>query len=68
MLYKNALASVLIGTHEGFGIPPLESLAHRTIPVVSNTTSLPEVVGDAGLQVDPPMPKLLLMLFGRFIL
>ncbi len=53
MLYKNALASVLIGTHEGFGIPPLESLAHRTIPVVSNTTSLPEVVGDAGLQVDP---------------
>lgn len=52
-LYKEAKASVLIGLYEGFGIPPLESLAVETIPVVSETASLPEVVGEAGILVDP---------------
>lgn len=56
-LYKDATASVLVGLYEGFGIPPLESLGYGTIPIVSNTTSLPEVVGNAGLQVDPLNPK-----------
>ncbi len=53
ILYKNALASCLVGTHEGFGIPPLESLNFGVPPIVSNTTSLPEVVGDAGFMADP---------------
>lgn len=52
-LYQGAELSTLVGLYEGFGIPPLESLAHGTIPVVSNTTSLPEVVGEAGITVDP---------------
>lgn len=52
-LYQGATASILVGLYEGFGIPPLESLAHGVIPVVSNSSSLPEVVGTAGLQVDP---------------
>lgn len=52
-LYSGAAASVLIGLYEGFGIPPAESLACGTIPVVSNISSLPEVVGEAGIQVDP---------------
>lgn len=52
-LYTGAAASVLIGLYEGFGIPPAESLACGTIPVVSNISSLPEVVGEAGIQVDP---------------
>ena len=39
--------------HEGFGIPPLEAMACGTPVVTSNITSLPEVVGDAGLLVDP---------------
>lgn len=52
-LYQAAAGSVLIGTHEGFGIPPLESLMYGAIPVVANTTSLPEVVGKAGIQVNP---------------
>ncbi|MFH2118350.1 MAG: glycosyltransferase family 1 protein [Candidatus Paceibacterota bacterium] len=52
-LYENAIATLLIGLYEGFGIPPLESLSVGTLPIVSNTTSLPEVVGNAGLTVDP---------------
>ena len=39
--------------YEGFGLPPLEALACGTPVVCSNTSSLPEVVGQAGLLVDP---------------
>ncbi|MCA9368953.1 MAG: glycosyltransferase family 4 protein [Pseudomonadales bacterium] len=56
VLYEEAFASTLLGLYEGFGIPPLESFYYGTPTVVSNTTSLPEVVGDAGLQVDPRDP------------
>ncbi len=52
-LYEQATASLLLGLHEGFGIPPLESLRYGCVPIVSNTTSLPEVVGEAGFQVNP---------------
>ncbi|MCP5405886.1 MAG: glycosyltransferase family 4 protein [Pseudomonadaceae bacterium] len=38
---------------EGFGLPPLEAMACGTPCVVSNTTSLPEVVGDAAVTIDP---------------
>lgn len=38
---------------EGFGLPPLEAMACGAPVVVSNATSLPEIVGDAGLQVPP---------------
>lgn len=57
ILYKYATASCLVGTHEGFGIPPLESLNFGTPPIVSSTTSLPEVVEDAGFFVDPNNPQ-----------
>lgn len=56
VLYKNAFCSVLIGLKEGFGIPPLESMVFGTVPVVANSSSLPEVVGDAGFLVDPYQP------------
>jgi glycosyltransferase involved in cell wall biosynthesis len=39
--------------YEGFGLPPLEAMACGAAVVASNTTSLPEVVDDAGLLVDP---------------
>ncbi|OGJ16602.1 MAG: hypothetical protein A2632_00885 [Candidatus Pacebacteria bacterium RIFCSPHIGHO2_01_FULL_46_16] len=52
-LLRGATASVTVGLKEGFGIPALEALEVGTIPVVANATSLPEVVGDAGILVDP---------------
>jgi glycosyltransferase involved in cell wall biosynthesis len=39
--------------YEGFGLPPLEAMACGTPVIVSNVASLPEVVGDAGLLIDP---------------
>jgi glycosyltransferase involved in cell wall biosynthesis len=39
--------------YEGFGLPPLEAMACGTPIVSSNTSSLPEVIGDAGIMVDP---------------
>lgn len=53
ILYEHAACSVQVGLYEGFGIPPLESLLYKTIPVVANSSSLPEVVGAAGILVDP---------------
>ncbi len=52
-LISNALCTTLVGLHEGFGIPPLEAMQYGSIPLVANTTSLPEVVGKAGFLVDP---------------
>ncbi len=52
-LYKNALFFVYPSYFEGFGIPPLEAMAHGCPTIVSNTTSLPEVCGDASLYVNP---------------
>jgi len=52
-LYKQAVAAVLVGLYEGFGIPPLEAISAGTIPIVSETASLPEVVGPGGVLVDP---------------
>ena len=52
-LYNGALALVTPSFYEGFGFPALEAMACGTVPIVSNRSSLPEVVGEVGLQVDP---------------
>jgi len=52
-LILNATATLNLGIYEGFGIPPLESLAYGTLPIVASNTALPEAVGAAGLCVDP---------------
>lgn len=52
-LYKNALALVFPSLDEGFGLPPLEAMACGTPVVVSKAGSLPEVVGDCAVFVDP---------------
>ncbi|NSW81650.1 MAG: glycosyltransferase [Syntrophothermus sp.] len=44
---------ILPSLYEGFGFPPLEAMACGTPVVVSKVASLPEVVGDAGVYVDP---------------
>ncbi len=52
-LYNAAQLLVHPAFYEGFGLPPLEAMACGTPVVVSNTSALPEVVGDAALLVDP---------------
>jgi len=52
-LYRAADAFVYPSLYEGFGLPPLEAMASGTPVITSNTTSLPEVVGEAALLVDP---------------
>jgi glycosyltransferase involved in cell wall biosynthesis len=51
--YNGATALLYLSLYEGFGLPPLEAMACGTPVLVSNAASLPEVVGDAGLQVSP---------------
>lgn len=52
-LYNLAEVFALPSLYEGFGLPPLEAMACGTPVVTSNISSLPEVVGDAGLMVEP---------------
>jgi glycosyltransferase involved in cell wall biosynthesis len=52
-LYAGATMFVLPSLEEGFGLPALEAMACGTPVITSNAGALPEVVGDAALQVDP---------------
>jgi glycosyltransferase involved in cell wall biosynthesis len=52
-LYRNSIALVYPSLYEGFGIPPLEAMACETAVIASNCSSLPEVVGEAGLLFNP---------------
>jgi glycosyltransferase involved in cell wall biosynthesis len=58
-LYRLAQAFVFPSLYEGFGFPPLEAMASGTAVVTSNVSSLPEVVGDAALLIDPLDPAAL---------
>jgi len=51
--YAAATAFVFVSRYEGFGLPPLEAMACGTPVVASNVSSLPEVLGDASVQVNP---------------
>jgi glycosyltransferase involved in cell wall biosynthesis len=51
--YKGASAFVFPSLYEGFGIPPLEAMSYSCPVVCSNTSSIPEVVGDAGQYFNP---------------
>jgi glycosyltransferase involved in cell wall biosynthesis len=53
IFYDAAKIFVFPSLYEGFGLPPLEAMAHGTPVVTSNTTSLPEVVGNAAVMVNP---------------
>ena len=52
-LYSGALCFVYPSYFEGFGLPPLEAMQCGAAVIVGDKTSLPEVVGDAGLLMDP---------------
>ena len=53
VLYQLASVFVFPSLYEGFGLPPLEAMYFGTPVVTSNVSSLPEVVGDAAMLVDP---------------
>mgnify|MGYP005809947895 CR=1 FL=1 len=53
IFYDAAKIFVFPSLYEGFGLPPLEAMAHGTPVVTSNTSSLPEVVGNAAVLVNP---------------
>ena len=52
-LYSGARCFVYPSYFEGFGLPPLEAMKCGAPVIVGNRTSLPEVVGDAAILVDP---------------
>ena len=52
-LYQNATAFIFPSLYEGFGLPPLEAMSYGTPVVASHTASLPEVLEDAALYVNP---------------
>jgi glycosyltransferase involved in cell wall biosynthesis len=53
VFYEAATAFVFPSLYEGFGLPPLEAMASGTPVITSSTSSLPEVVGDAAMLVNP---------------
>ena len=57
ILYRLADVFVFPSLYEGFGLPPLEAMASGTPVITSNVSSLPEVVGDAALLIDPYEPE-----------
>ncbi|MBI5022678.1 MAG: glycosyltransferase family 4 protein [Candidatus Magasanikbacteria bacterium] len=56
-LYHNASAFVFPSLSEGFGLPPLEAMAHSTPVLASNASCLPEILDQAALYFDPYKPK-----------
>jgi glycosyltransferase involved in cell wall biosynthesis len=52
-IYSGALSFLYPSLYEGFGLPPLEAMQCGAPVIVSNSSSMPEVVGDAGILIDP---------------
>jgi glycosyltransferase involved in cell wall biosynthesis len=57
-LYNHASLFILLSLYEGFGLPVLEAMSCGTPVIAANTSSLPELVGNAGILVNPQTPQL----------
>jgi glycosyltransferase involved in cell wall biosynthesis len=66
-LYRNAAALVYPSLYEGFGIPPLEAMSFGCPVICSNTSSIPEVVGDGGLYFNPATVESLIEAMERLL-
>lgn len=53
VVYSNAVALLYMSLYEGFGLPILEAMQCGTAVICSNTSSMPEVIGNAGICIDP---------------
>ena len=54
--YQHAYALIFCSFFEGFGYPPIEAIRHGTPCIASNVTSIPEILGDAGIYFSPLYP------------
>ncbi|HEY4520333.1 MAG TPA: glycosyltransferase family 1 protein [Candidatus Paceibacterota bacterium] len=59
LYYQNASCLVYPSFFEGFGFPPLEAMAHGVPAIVGLNSSMPEVVGQGGMAVNPYSPKMI---------
>ena len=66
-IYATSVALVMPSFSEGFGLPAVEAMACAAPVIVSNLGSLPEVVGDAGLLVDPSQPAEIAAAMARLV-
>lgn len=66
-LYRQAVCMVYPSLYEGFGIPPLEAMEQGCPVICSNTSSLPEVVGEAAETLDPSDPDALRQAFHKVL-
>lgn len=66
-LYRQARAMVYPSFYEGFGLPPLEAMWHGCPVVVSRTSAMPEICGDAALYCDPNDPASLAQALGLLL-
>jgi glycosyltransferase involved in cell wall biosynthesis len=66
-LYQNCFAFIYPSLFEGFGLPVLEALSLGAAVVTSNTTSLPEVAGDAACYVDPLKEEAIIVAMSRLL-
>ena len=55
-LYAESLGLLYVSTYEGFGIPLVEAMSQGCVPIAGNHSSIPEVIGDAGIVVDVNKP------------